>query len=104
MRKFINRKGYQSVDVLIATYKNCKRIYIFANKPRSVHDSRLIKEFPLINTYIISNWFSKNQKVLLLDDSGYPLCKNFITTSRICGNSDDLTKKSLTTIITIQEL
>ncbi|KAL1487935.1 hypothetical protein ABEB36_015318 [Hypothenemus hampei] len=81
---YLNRKGYYSIQMQVVCDRNCKIRDVFMGHPGSVHDSRVFRNSPLLQTLP-----EKCGQFFLLGDSGYPLQKNLLTPFKDRGNLTD---------------
>ena len=69
---YINRKGYHSLNVLVAGSADLKIVFADAKYPGSVHDSAVWQTSSL-KIHIQNVYTNSNSKFWLLGDSGYPI-------------------------------
>ncbi|KAI5636949.1 DDE superfamily endonuclease domain-containing protein [Phthorimaea operculella] len=75
--RYINRKGYHSLNVLLICDADLNILCVDASSPGSSHDSSVWQSHPL--SHHLAELSDAGEQVFLLGDSGYPLRTSMMT-------------------------
>lgn len=88
---YINRKGYCSLNVLVATDDKGKIRYFDSSAPGKVHDSVVLRTSPLADH--LERTFNPNRPKYVLGDQGYPCLREVLTPVRDDRVNDEATRR-----------